>query len=615
MAEAGNRQIRLSQTIVPFGVGAIYDIFGESFAACDTYMWGAMGEHISSEALRRKLGVGGLRSAEAYQPGRRGIPYIRFPHWLFCQRCRGLIDWKIGSEERGEPARCLSCHRQLVPMRFIVVCENGHMADVPWHIWAHSSKSKNKSCRSHNLEYRTVPNRGAGLNASEIRCKDCNSSRSLAGISSKDSLSLLNLHCSGRQPWQRLDVEEQCQAQPMVVQRGASNVYFANVQSALDIPTAESHSAFGEATLKVQAHVSYPMLLRLIDTPGPFLQQTLEWIAHDTELSEDDVAAVAKAATTDDRSTDGETIDIALNEWLALRKEQPESDDRSPFMTRQATLFTSASSDRERKALRAIEKVVLVTRLKEVRALDAFSRYTPGGRELRPDLTVDEVHEKRRVNWLPAAEVYGEGIFVEFNETVLHEWEQRRGVLERAARIREHVDSSDLASAILSRRLGGREISPRLIFLHTFAHLLIRELCFDCGYSSASLSERVYCRSNTSGVPQAGILIYTAAGDSEGTLGGLVRQGEAPRLRGSIFRALESALWCSTDPICRESEGQGYDKTNLAACHACSLLPETSCSFGNMLLDRSLVVSPSDDAMTALFDDPMATLGSMSTSP
>jgi Domain of unknown function (DUF1998) len=252
--------------------------------------------------------------------------------------------------------------------------------------------------------------------------------------------------------------------------------------------------------------------------------------------------------------------------------------------------------------------------LKEVRALEAFSRYTPGGRDLRPDLTVSESHQKRRVNWLPAAEVYGEGVFIEFNEALMHEWEHLPGPVSRAKRIKRRVSNSDLASAILSRRLGGREISPRLLFLHTFSHLLIRELCYDSGYSSASLSERIYCRMHKDTVPQAGVLIYTAAGDSEGTLGGLVRQGEPPRLSRSIFKALEAALWCSADPMCRESDGQGYDKTNLAACHACCLLPETSCAFGNMLLDRSMVVSPAGMAAAAVFDDPMATLDSVPSS-
>lgn len=75
----------------------------------------------------------------------------------------------------------------------------------------------------------------------------------------------------------------------------------------------------------------------------------------------------------------------------------------------------------------------------------------------------------------------------------------------------------------------------------------------------------------------SGVLIYTAAGDSEGTMGGLVRMGEPEFLGRTIARALDRARWCSSDPVCIESTGQGPDSCNLAACHSCALLPETSC--------------------------------------
>jgi hypothetical protein len=88
----------------------------------------------------------------------------------------------------------------------------------------------------------------------------------------------------------------------------------------------------------------------------------------------------------------------------------------------------------------------------------------------------------------------------------------------------------------------------------------------------------------------SGILVYTAAGDSEGTMGGLVQQGKPTRLE-SLFRgAIQDARWCSSDPLCIESSGQGIDSLNLAACHACSLLPETSCEEGNRHLDRALLI-------------------------
>ena len=106
---------------------------------------------------------------------------------------------------------------------------------------------------------------------------------------------------------------------------------------------------------------------------------------------------------------------------------------------------------------------------------------------------------------------------------------------------------------------------------------------------SASLRERLYCSLNEDENEMHGVLVYTAAGDSEGTMGGLVRKGEPGNLEGTLTNAIRSSLWCSSDPVCAESHGQGTDSANLAACHGCALLPETSCEKGNRLLDRVIV--------------------------
>ena len=61
--------------------------------------------------------------------------------------------------------------------------------------------------------------------------------------------------------------------------------------------------------------------------------------------------------------------------------------------------------------------------------------------------------------------------------------------------------------------------------------LLIREMAMSCGYSAASLTERIYAWAATpSREPAAGLLICTTASDSEGTLGGLVQLTEPARL-------------------------------------------------------------------------------------
>lgn len=112
--------------------------------------------------------------------------------------------------------------------------------------------------------------------------------------------------------------------------------------------------------------------------------------------------------------------------------------------------------------------------------------------------------------------------------------------------------------------------------LGTFAHLLINQLTFECGYSTAALRERLYI-SEAAEAPMAGVLIYTAAGDAEGTMGGLVRMGKPGYLEPAILAALRSALWCSADPVCMEigtQSGQGPDSCNLAASTTAASSPK-----------------------------------------
>jgi len=154
------------------------------------------------------------------------------------------------------------------------------------------------------------------------------------------------------------------------------------------------------------------------------------------------------------------------------------------------------------------------------------------------------------------------------------------------------------------RNAKARLISPRFILIHTFAHLLMNRLTFECGYSSAALRERLYV-SNDENYPMAGLLIYTADGDAEGTMGGLVRMGKPGYLEPAILTAIEEARWCSADPVCMEMgkmHGQGPDSCNLAACHNCALVPETACEEFNRFLDRGLVIGDIDNSSLGYFN-------------
>jgi hypothetical protein len=103
----------------------------------------------------------------------------------------------------------------------------------------------------------------------------------------------------------------------------------------------------------------------------------------------------------------------------------------------------------------------------------------------------------------------------------------------------------------------------------------------------------------------AGVLIYTAAGDSEGTMGGLVRMATQERIVNVLDNAINAARWCSSDPVCMDASGggQGPDSCNLAACHGCVLLPETACEEFNRFLDRGLVIGTFEKPDLGYFSD------------
>ena len=175
--------------------------------------------------------------------------------------------------------------------------------------------------------------------------------------------------------------------------------------------------------------------------------------------------------------------------------------------------------------------------------------------------------------------------------------EAHPAVVERAARLNHNYATSFIG------KNNPRTITPKFLMLHTLSHLLISQLSFECGYSIASLSERLYCAEESDGKKMAGIFIYTASGDAEGTLGGLVRQGRPDAFPRILRKAIANAKTCSNDPVCIMSRGQGRDSLNLAACHACGLLPETCCEERNAFLDRGVIVGTYENPEIGFWND------------
>jgi hypothetical protein len=200
-------------------------------------------------------------------------------------------------------------------------------------------------------------------------------------------------------------------------------------------------------------------------------------------------------------------------------------------------------------------------------------------------------------SWLPASVEYGEGIFIKFDQNKITSWininkEQIK------LRVKDILIRLQQNYRFQSEFGFNNDLTEWVTFLllHSISHILIKELVHECGYGSAALRERIYvsCSNNTQ-TPMSGIFIYTASGDLEGGLGGLVEMGDPIRIEKVIQKALLRASWCSSDPVCSELPGQGPRKENMAACHSCLLLPETACETFNSGLDRALLMGTPTD--------------------
>jgi hypothetical protein len=240
----------------------------------------------------------------------------------------------------------------------------------------------------------------------------------------------------------------------------------------------------------------------------------------------------------------------------------------------------------EQKIVNGVRHLVRVDRLKAVKVFKGFTRL--GGEEIVPPGIVGES------DWLPAIELYGEGIFLALDEDRLKEWEKAPAVVSRLNQL--------LPRFTQSGRDAPNPVTTRFMLLHTLSHLLMRQIESEGGYPAASLIERVYCANGPE--PLAGILIHVAVPDIAGSLGGLAELSEPRHFLGILIRALEHSRWCSLDPVCSEHEGQGPGLLNRAACHACALVPEPACEYGNTLLDRGFVKDDATNGLPSFFGMP-----------
>jgi hypothetical protein len=295
---------------------------------------------------------------------------------------------------------------------------------------------------------------------------------------------------------------------------------------------------------------------------------------------------------------DGEASPVLDHRYRALRNKEYErlcaGNDESEHSHDEQFVCEGPLGDRSILDPLGITGPMLVKKLREVRALKAFTRLVDA--ESTTDSTEMQLSE-RPLRWLPAMEVRGEGVFLRLDEDRLGAWEKSVAVAARVERMRTAHQRVLEQRADDPSRVVPSPATPRMVLLHTLAHVLINEWSLEAGYPAAALRERLYATDE-----MAGILVYTATSDSAGSLGGLVAQGEPETLGRAVRSAVHRAEWCSSDPLCMETEASGAGGINLAACHACVMLPETSCEHNNILLDRAVLVGTPEDPRLGYFE-------------
>lgn len=604
------RPMRRNSLIGPWGVGAIVPFPNDEslmIAGLDMWRYNNTEEFvIKDERLEKRLGVKELRCPPDYRERNADsvnfhltVPAVRFPTWYYCPFCGTMrktsyyeaqpecdaFQWKHGRKCNAKS----NFRRKMIPERFVVVCPEGHIDDFPVAEWIHHNSGKIYDLEKCRIR-RSTGGTSAGLGGVFYECS-CGVKKSISGATQPGALKRIEYQCKGAKPWlgRYRDDENLCVSAPediRVVLRGATNVWFANNISSIYIPTNGD-----ESNLKIIGLVNEIFdVLNNSRTDGKFDRNFIDMYAQT-------------------KNVDGEKLYAAILEKANAVDGMPEvnentSEDEYRFSEYKVLIESSGNDGQEFHSINHpiaeynpliqefFQSISLVPKLRETRAFVGFSRLKPN------ILSISESKKMLRLgsgNWLPAIATLGEGIFFEFNKERLNSWAKKPEVVARIQKMSDSYKNSFLGKGLQ------RDLRPEYVMLHTFSHILINQLSFECGYGSSSIRERVYCEMDNNKFKMAGILIYTASGDAEGSLGGLVRQGKIGRLEDTIISALKNALWCTSDPVCIQSFGQGTDSCNLAACHNCAILPETCCENGNRLLDRGVLIGTLDNPDIGFF--------------
>ena len=627
-------EFRRNQLVVPCGVGAPYDYLNFTAMTMAVDYWGidpelkknlAINDNRLIDFINKKLvdlegdkytkvrficapPIGPQKNPTDNQKAiTHSYKAVKFPRWGVCSRCSSLSKFdpfsskdhkcknaNVPDRMRGQPA-CGSLGNRagkIEPVRFVAFCPKGHIQDLPY-IKIMSQKCSDRCdlelsgthSSSRPSLYLFDDGRGHGFNSLRMYCAICKNTTSLKGISNPDDrekkldkYGAKLYKCDGCKLWTGEDKEE-CDEILDVTPRSSSRLYMPIQLTSIYIPEYEEemHEIFYD-------------------------DMYLNWIEEDTPIIKIESALEILDEKTKKGLSNQEIINLIQNERnrqkeINLKLDGASGDADISFLKKEFDTLTQESVNEDKfvskkekmneyseKINETINGLHSVSLLSSTTALLGFHRKAGGN-------ALSEFNAAREsADFLPAFEVKGEGIFIDFGFEKISSWKEKNPNLSK--KIKQLKKNAEQDYFMHKESC----FDPGYILIHTFSHMLMRQLEIECGYSLTELKERIYFDNDEK---MAGLLIYTASADSQGSLGGLVRTIKPNFFEKLFANAIENSYICFNDPICIESKGQGHSGLCLAACHACSMVPDLACETlpKNVFLDRNMLIGNDENAL------------------
>lgn len=556
----------------------------------------------------------------------KSIPAVLFPAYLHCVKC-GKLDlnpWENNPHHSSMKPKC-ACGGVMNQGTYCVVDNCGNLDNVDWNYLCHHSYKFVKNDNGKEIRKRIKPE---GVKA---ECYNAYHTDKLSILFKKGRQLIKCINCGSEvqfepqkeglkplkpQPWifeKIADEPEGIKRKGELVEINHPSVYSPVNLDGLVIPPESNNNENSQTISDILKYTDD--LDGIIHAPSEFLKkQRASQFSRKTGIS---VGEIHKAVNlyefgtieSDVQELIGTPGQMREEEYEALITEQsffPSAD----FKTRHLTPFFEHLRETLPLELQNVGYIIKdLIRVERLRKVHVFQGFLRSQRDLDPEQSTakktvtPEDKEKYlpqlvqpnivgNADWLPAINLYGEGIFVTLNPRWLRPWALHSGIAQRINELVVHYEISESQETV-------DEVTPEFVLLHTLAHLVIRELEDKCGYPASSLSERVYSSRESK---MSGFLIYIAVADKSGSLGGLMEQAEPTSFLAVLDGAIKRAQWCTLDPVCSDHGGQGRDGLNRAACHGCTLVPDTSCDYGNVFLDRILIKGDKANGIPSLLE-------------